>query len=309
MSRSPDRSADLILLLVVLIWGLNFPVIKAVLAVMPPHAMNVLRLAISALVLGGLYVAQQRRAGKPLLEPIRAYPLAITGLGLLGYFLYQVAFIVGLDHTAAGSAGIIMASVPLWSALLGHVFRFERLRRLAWGGLFVTLVGTAVIVRFGPQPIDFSASVLFGNLVMVVAAFLWGSYTALNRPVLQRVAPLALTFFGLLVALPFLLIVGLPYMPAIDWERVDGWTWLALIYSGGLSTGLAPVLWSRSVQRVGAAHTTVFGNLTPFVALLCSFLFLGEPINAAQVFGGLLIIGGIMIVRRVRRPRPRPVPS
>ncbi|QXD15557.1 DMT family transporter [Rhodocaloribacter litoris] len=299
-TRASGWKTDAMLLFVTLVWGCNFPVIKAVLAVMPAHAMNAVRLLISALVLGGYYAVQGRRQGTPLLAPLRQAPGMLLALGLLGYFLYQVAFIVGLDHTAAGSAAIIMASVPLWSALVGHTFGFERLRRLGWAGLLVTLVGTALIVVFGPRTVDFGGGVLFGNVVMVGAAVCWGCYTALNRPVLRRVSPLALSLFGLLFSLPLLFLVALPSFDEIAWGRVNGWTWAALLYSGGLSTGLAPVLWSASVHRVGAAHTTAFGNLVPFIALFAGFFFLDEPINLAQLLGGGLIIAGIMLVRRVR---------
>ncbi len=297
-----DWKADAALLFVVLVWGFNFPIIKAVLEVMPPHAMNFFRLAFSALILGGFYTMRQRRRGLPFFAPLRAYTGPLIALGLLGYLVYQVTFIVGINHTAAGSAALIMASVPLWSALLGHHFRFERLRGLAWFGLTLTLSGTAAIVLLGGKEIDFGGSVLFGNLVMLTAAILWGAYTAFNRPVLRHVSPLELTFLGLLVSLPFLFLIALPEFKAVAWDRIDGWIWLALLYSGGLSTGLAPVLWSASVQNVGAAHTAAFGNLVPFIALFSSHLLLGEPILPAQILGGLLIIGGIVIMRRERTP-------
>ena len=103
------------------------------------------------------------------------------------------------------------------------------------------------------------------------------------------------------MSLPFLFLIALPEFKAVAWDRIDGWIWLALLYSGGLSTGLAPVLWSASVQNVGAAHTAAFGNLVPFIALFSSHL-LGEPILPAQILGGLLIIGGIVIMRRERTP-------
>ncbi len=299
-----DWKADAALLFVVLVWGFNFPIIKAVLEVMPPHAMNFFRLVFSALLLGGFYAARQRKRGLAFFAPLRAYTGPVIALGLLGYLVYQVTFIVGINHTAAGSAALIMASVPLWSALLGHLFRFERLRGLAWFGLMLTLSGTAAIVLLGGKEIDFGGAVLFGNLVMLAAAILWGAYTAFNRPVLRHVSPLELTFLGLLVALPFLFVVALPEFEAVEWHRVNGWIWLALLYSGGFSTGLAPVLWSASVQNVGAAHTAAFGNLVPFIALFSSYVLLAEPILPAQILGGLLIIGGIVIMRRARRPVP-----
>ena len=301
MPRRTLSKTDLSLLLIVLVWGFNFPLLKAVLAVMHPHAMNVLRLWVSALVLGALYYRSQKRAGAALLAPLRARTLPILALGLLGYFVYQVAFIVGVDNTTAGSAALIMASAPLWTTLFSHFFRFDVLTPKSWGGLFVTLVGAVVVVAGSTKTIDFSNATFFGNVMMVGAALCWGAYTAFSKPLTRRIAPVAVTFLGLLVALPFLTALGLPYFAMVDWQAVSGWIWLAIIASGGLSTGLAVALWHEMVKRVGPSHTAAYGNLAPVVALFSGAWLLGEPILPAQLAGGALILGGLYVMRRTRR--------
>ncbi len=308
MTTSADHKwrAEAALVLVILIWGFNFPVVKAVLQVMHPHVLNAFRFVASAAVLGGLYVYRRRRRRLPLWKPLRDHPFQIVGLGLLGFLLYQLCFILGLDLTTAGNAALIMASSPLWTALTGFALRTERLRMGSWLALVVVLVGAVIIVLGGSKTIDFGSDTFVGNLIMLGAALTWGVYTALNKPALSYVSATGLTFLGLLFALPFLFALGAAFYETVEWHRVTALHWGAILYSGGLSTGLAIALWNNAVNRVGASDTAVFGNLVPVVALLSSFFMLGEPITFSQVAGGIFVIGGVMAMRRARRIAPAP---
>lgn len=288
------------LLFVVAIWGANFVVVKAVLPLMHPHALNLIRFAFSTAVLGGLYVAEQRRRGQPLLEPLRRHFWAILALGLLGYVFYQLCFILGLDRTTAGNAALIMASAPVWTAIVARLFGYEVLSLRAWVGLMVALLGTVLVIVGGPQEVDLGGSTLAGNLIILGAAVFWGAYTAFNKPLLASVSPTGLAFLGLLFGYPILIALGLPHLDAVAWERVTGWTWLALVYSGGLSTGWSIVLWNWAVQQVGPSSTAVYGNLVPFVAVFTGALFLHEPVTLLQVGGGGVLLAGMLLLRRAR---------
>lgn len=292
---------DALLLFVVGIWGLNFPILKGALSAMHPHVLNLFRFTVSALVLGGLYVYRQRRAGESIWAPLRTHARQIVTLGLVGYLFYQFCFIVGIDHTTAGNAALLMASAPLWTAALGHLFRLDHLRPAAWLGLLLSLAGTGVVVVAGSQAITFSNDMFLGNMLMLLAAMLWGSYTAFNKRTLHAVSPIGLTFLGLLFAFPFLAGLSVPYFDDVAWDRVDTGIWLAILYSGGLSTGLAVAFWNVGVKAVGPSNTAVYGNLVPLLALVSSAWILGEAVSLAQILGGTLIVGGLLLMRWVRQ--------
>ena len=80
---------------------------------------------------------------------------------------------------------------------------------------------------------------------------------------------------------------------------------LCLLYSGVLSTGLAMPMWSYGVKCAGAAHATMFQNLSPIVAVVAAWLILGEALSADQAIGGSLILGGLFIMRRARMEQQR----
>lgn len=300
-SIDDKRRAEAALIFVILVWGVNFAVVKSVLEVMHPHVLNTFRFLISACVLGALYAYRRARIGQPFWKPLRDHPIQIIGLGLLGFLLYQLCFILGIDRTTAGNAALIMASSPLWTAVTGFVLRTEVLDQRSWIALFVVLVGAVVIVLGGAESVDFGSEMFIGNLVMLAAAVAWGVYTALNKPVLRFVSATGLTFLGLLFALPFLLAIGVPYYSSVDWAQVTWVHWGSILYSGGLATGIAIALWNNSVSSVGASETAVYGNLVPIVAVASGFFLLGETITVSQAIGGVLVIGGVLMMRRSNR--------
>lgn len=304
----PDRSTwryDAALLLVVLVWGLNFPIIKEPLEVMHPFTVNLFRFVVSVLTLGGLWAAEARRQGRAFWEPVRAMPATILGLGLLGHVGYQVLFILGIARTSAGSAALILASAPIWTALAGQALKIDRVRAAGWLGVLASFVGVAVVVVAGQGEIDFSGEVFLGNLLILFGSVLWAFYTVFSRPALDRgAAPLGLAFFTVLAAFPVLASLGAATVSGTDWDGVTGWTWAALIFSGGLSSGLAYYLWNIAVQHVGPSQTAVFGNLVPFVALFAALVLRGTPITLPQLLGGALIVGGLVVMRRGRGPAP-----
>ena len=294
---------DVALLTVVLVWGINFVVLKAALVEVHPHVLNIFRFAVSIAVLGWLFARRVGYDMRAFVQPIRDRFYTILSLGLLGYLFYQLFFILGVANTTAGSAALIMAGAPLWTALFGHVFGFDRMVPAGWLGLLFTLAGTAVIVFGGTDEVAFGSDVFLGNALMVVAALLWGAYTAFNKPATQRADPIGLTFWGVVVAFPFLIAIGVPYAMADQGLVMGGWVWAAIVFSGGLSTGWAFATWNTAVHKVGPSQTAIYGNLVPVVALLSGLLVLGEPIWPLQLIGGALIIGGLILTRWARHAR------
>lgn len=301
---SAHRKSEFSLLFTVLIWGTNLPILKAALSAMPIHVLNVFRFSVSLMVIGAIFLLRNGFTGQSILKPFRSHGRQIVSLGLLGYFVYQFFFIVGINYTTAGNTALIMAGSPIWTAVISRFFRFEHLRRSAWIGLLIVLTGTFIVILFGRQEVSLSSDLLFGNIMVLAASMMWGAYTAFSRPVVQNLSPISVNFLGLLVALPFLIGLGLPFFDEVVWEKVDLWVWAAIIYSGGLSTGLTFVIWTTAVREVGPSHTAVYNNLVPLIALISSYLLLAESISLSQIFGGLLIIGGLLVIRKTRAQIP-----
>ena len=293
--------SEIELISVVFMWGLNFPVIKIILEVMPPDVLNVFRVMAAGAVLSFIQMRRSSWSMTTFWEPFRRDPKAFIILSFVGWVLYQIAFITGLNLTSAGNGALIMASAPIWTAIVARVMGIDRLSKLAWLGLLVSIIGTVTVVAMGNAEISLSKDLLWGNGIILLAAFFWGSYTAMARPMVAKHTPLSLTVLALLIALPFLLLYSIPFWSQIDWAKITWLYWIAIFFSGSLSTGIAIVFWNNSVRTLGASHTAAYGNVVPLIALFSSYLMLGNDIVPAQLWGGTLIIGGLVIMRWARK--------
>ncbi|WP_420457610.1 EamA family transporter [Rubrivirga sp.] len=109
---------------------------------------------------------------------------------------------------------------------------------------------------------------------------------------------LGLTFWGIVVSAPGLFLLAAPELPTVEWPAFGPVEVGAILFSGGLSTGLAYAIWNESVLQVGASRTAAFSNLVPVVGVVAGVVLRGETVTLLQVAGGALIVAGVVVVRR-----------
>ncbi len=293
-------SNDLMMLLTVLIWGVNFTAVKVAVTDMAPLAFNAIRFSLSTLVTFAVLAWQARGASEP--RPLRL-PLRDAGrmilLGLAGHGVYQVLFANGIARTAPGNASLIMATSPIWVAILGRLLGIERINRLMAFGILISFVGITLLVTSGGK-VSLDSSSLLGDVLVLGCAVLWAAYTVWSKPILVHYSPLELTAWTMLAGTIPLVLVSIPQLKGQDWQAVPLLAWASLIYSAVFSAAIGYVLWSRSVQRVGNARTAVYSNLTPVIAILFAWATLGDRLAPLQLLGGLIVLSGLIVTRRGR---------
>jgi drug/metabolite transporter (DMT)-like permease len=268
-------STDVALVFMVLVWGVAF---------------NAARFALAAVSLA--LIAWLRGVPKPVPRDIAR----LGGLGLLGNTLYQFAFIVGLSHTRAGNAALIMAAVPVQTAVISHLQGAERMRRRDALGLLISFAGIATVVLGSRTEVSFGDS-MAGDLLIWGATILWSFYIVGMKPLADRYGPVAVTAWAMgLGAIP-LVLLSIPAVLAQPWRAVSPPSWAGLVFSSLGALVVAYVIWSRGVQRLGAARTALYSNLTPFVVALAAWVSLGERPTAWQAAGAAGIFTGIWLTR------------
>jgi len=296
---TPAGVAEIGLLFVVAVWGVNFAVIKVALEVIPPFTVNLLRFTVSLAVLTGLHLIQCRATGRSPLYDLKTFPVAVAILGLLGHAVYQAGFILGVDRLTAGAAALLIASSPIWTTVVGHFRGIDRLSGVGWLGLAISIIG-AVLVIIGQTDGQIDGDAL-GAFLLLAAACAWGLTTVFTRPLLDKGAsPLGVTTAGLWVAYPVHIGMGAWGFADMDWSQVGAPEWAALLYSGGLSTGVAYWIWNVAVKRVGPSRTAAFTNLVPVVGVAAGAILLRETITPIELAGGALVIAGLVVMRRLR---------
>lgn len=274
------------------IWGINFPVIKASLSEIPPLAFNALRFPLASLT-----VFLILRAAGPLPRPSRGDVFRLVALGVLGNLVYQVFFIFGADATLAGNASILLATSPAWTLALSTLRRHESPGAQVWVGILATLSGMCLVVLGGGLDVGLEGSSLKGDLLIVCAAFTWSLYTVGSRNLVLRYGSLPVTAWTLWVGSAGLVLLGLPSLSTTSAGQVSRLGWFGVAYAGALAIGLAYVLWYRGVQRIGNSRTAAYQNLTPVIALGVAWVWLGEVPGKLQVVGAAVILAGVSLAR------------
>ena len=141
---------------------------------------------------------------------------------------------------------------------------------------------------------------MLGNLIILASALTWAAGTVFSRRLLKHISPVQLSASGAIVALPIhLLFAAGRYessLPALQSVSL----WLVILYAGVLSSGLSLPMWNYGVRHAGAAHAAVIQNLIPLIAIAAAWITRGESPTWAQIFGGALILSGLVIMRLAR---------
>jgi drug/metabolite transporter (DMT)-like permease len=291
-ARAPARlsAQDLGMLVVCLIWGINFSVTKLAIGQMPALPFTAIRFTLASLL---LWLILRKLEGPATLAPEVTRRLVV--LGIVGNTLYQLAFVLGLAYTTATNSSLIVATVPTVVAVLAGLFGLERITPRMWAGIALGTIGVVLVIA--ASGVEFSAVTLRGDLLTVLGVFCWAGYTLGLRKLPPTLSPLRVTTVTAVAGTPGLVLAGLPGLAGMEWRAVPGTAWAALGYATVFSLVVAYILWNRSVQAVGVTRTAIYMCLTPLIAVAAAWLMLGEQAQPLQGVGAVLIVAGVLLTR------------
>ena len=283
---------DVLLILIAIIWALNFSVVKVSLQEIDSLSFNALRYILAA---GFLAYAARARGYSLKVDREDFWPL--VGIALVGNVLYQLFFIIGVDYTYSANAAVILGTIPVWVALLSHLFTDEKLTRYKSIGIGLAFTGIVLIVTGSKAGISIASKTFLGDVIILCAAISWGVYTILAKRFLKKYPSTQFTGVMSIVGMVFLLIIGLPNLLHVNWTGISLKGWGGIFYSGLLSIGLAYLIWNNSVSKIGAVRTAAYQNLVPVLGLVFGVVLLQEPLTLQQYSGSALVIVGIIFSR------------
>ncbi len=294
--------ADLYVLSVVLIWGSVFSVVKFTLVEIDPLAFVTVRFAATAVLLLAVVWWLE---GRPVME--RRDWRAVAVVGIVGVGLYQIFFTVGIDLTTASNSSLIIASAPIWVALLSAGMGYETIRLRQAVGIALSFLGVLLVIRAGSGEFSLSSESLRGDLLSLGAAVTTALGVVVAKEPLRRHSALRLMAVGIVLATGFVLLpIGIGPTLQQDWGAVSLASWLGLGYAVVFSSVIAYVLWYAGVAHLGPVRTAVYGNLIPVVAVTTAAITLGERLTMGHLVGAGVVLLGITLARW---PEGRPTPA
>jgi len=298
-----SRQAALLLTIVVLAWGTNWPVTKLIVRDIPPLWSTALRSWIAAATLAPLLWARGS-----FIIPKRGDVPVVLSTALLHMVAFSSLIATGLQFVPAGRAIVLGYTTPIWVAVGARIFLSEHITKKRAAGIATGLAGLAVI--FAPGSLAWSdRNTLLGSSLIILAAFCWAANIVYVRAHRWVSTPFQLVFWQVLLAAIVLSTAALltEGTPPIDWSiQVSA----LLLYSGVVCTALA--YWAMSAaNRSLPAVTTSLGLLaTPILGIVSAGIILNEPLEPSLLLAIALIIGGITLGTVAdRQARPSDAPA
>jgi drug/metabolite transporter (DMT)-like permease len=265
-----------------------YAAIGAGLASYSPGPLALLRMLIASVVLV-LYAVP----GRLRLPEVRDLPAALLA-GLFAFALYNVALNFGQITASAGAASLIIASIPIFTALLAAAFLGERLDGRGWTGIVIGFLGVAMITfgEGGGFGID------AGALYVLLAAISGSVYFAFQKPYVEKHGSLTFTAYAIWAGTLLLL----PFLPGLVREvRVaPPDATLAVAYLGVFPTVVAYATAAYVFSRLPASRAVTLEYLFPPVAIVIAYLWLGEIPSVLSVIGGAVALVGVALVNSGR---------
>jgi drug/metabolite transporter (DMT)-like permease len=285
-------TSDLLMLAAVVLWAVNFSLVKVALKEMPPLGFNGIRLVFASFLLL-IFAAAKRESLR--MSRLEFWKLLV--LGIVGNTAYQLLFINGIHVTTASNTAIIIAITPVFIALLSSFFKHERLNWAAWTGILVSFFGFYLVIMRNSGKITLSEEGLKGDLMILGGTICWAVYTVLAKPLLDRISALKLTVITLVFGTVFFLPFSLADLSHLPYAKISVKAWGSLAFSGFFALAVCYVIWYASVQRVGNSRTAIYDNLIPLLTVIFASLLIGERISSVQWIGMWVILAGVYLTR------------
>ncbi len=281
---------DVGLIATIIIWAINMPVVKHTFAYVPPLAFTTLRFVfVPILMLAVVWLIERD------VRIERGLWWNVILVGLIGNTGYQVFFMLGLNYTSASNAALLVATTPIWVALVSQFRGWERLSWRGWLGIVISFIGVFVILFNGEV---ISEKSLIGDIFVLIASACWAYYTIGAKAVLAKYSPLRVTAVTLTIGAIPLIFIGLSEALTVNWLAIPWDGWVGMAYSVIFSIAIAYILWYNGVVKVGPTRTGIYASLLPACGVISAYFILGDPITLRDAIGMLSIVGGLLLTRR-----------
>jgi drug/metabolite transporter (DMT)-like permease len=286
--RARERAALWAALGLIVVWGANFSVQKAVFAALSPGGFLFVRYLImpaaAALVLCLHFGTRWPRVPRREL-------LALLKLGIAGHLLHVGLVTYGIHWSTAFSSSLILACGPVFTLLILRWHGTEQLTQGQVAGVALAVVG--VLVFLSDKLLGGHWQAGGGDLTLLVAASFFSYYTVAAKPLIERHGGIVVMTYGTLLGSAPVVALSLPAGLMVEWAKVPPLIWAGTLYSVLVSAFLGWLVWGWVNAVRGVARTAPLMYLMPPVAAFVAWLVTGERYTAAKLFGAGVTLAGV----------------
>lgn len=267
----------------VFLWASAYVFTKVALNYFTAFSLGFLRYFVASIVL--IIAASIKKTGLPDFNDIPKFILS----GLLGFTLYMIAFNIGSKSLSSTTSSIIIATVPILTALFASVSLKEKLRALSWVAILIEFSGILVLTLWNGI-----LSINIGVLWMFGAALLLSGYNITQRQYTKKYTAFQSTTYSIVAGSIFLSVFSPEAISQII--RAPLSQIFVVIYLGIFPSAIAYICWSKALSN--AKKTSDVSNymfVTPLLSLILGYIIIFEVPDTATYVGGAIILFGLLI--------------
>ena len=287
----------LFLVLANLMWAAQYPAYKVASDHVGVASLNFWTLLLSLVIITPFLILQKRK------QDVRAKTINKRDiwdfilLGVVGIIPPSVFLAWGIARSSSANAAILSLTIPILLTVMAVWFVGERITTIRVASLVLALFGTVLISFSDLSGASFQSGLLVGNFVIFLAGAGSAFYNAYGKRLLLRFSELEVLVYGYLAAVPVCALIALFSGEHLfsDMLAAPSSVWLSIGVLGGLSWGLAMVLWMWVLNRIAASQASVSIYLLSVFGVILSAITLHEKLSLVQLLGGLLVVVGTVL--------------
>jgi len=278
-------------------FGMSFVATKYALRGFEPLLVALLRFTLAGAILWVLLRLRRER------EPVTQRDLG--RLALMGFVSLTVYFSfenTGIARTSASQAAILIATIPIFVAVLNVFTLREPMAVRQWAGVALSFAGIVALVCFGGQS---SAGSVGGDLLVLAASLAAAVYSIMARSLLLERSALSVTAYQNLFGAAFMLPLALVEAALVGVRRPTADAVGGVLFLTVMCSVVAYLLLNYAFRFIEASRLSVFINLTPIVGVGFAFLVLGERFTGAQAAAAVVVVLGVWLTNTGSRAAAR----
>lgn len=276
-----SRKDWFLLVLLTLVWGINWPIMKVGVTDFPPLTFRTLSM------LGGLPVIwiAARLQGASLTIPA-GKAMEVAKLAVPNMLIWHVLVILGVKLLSSGRAAILGYTMPVWAVLAGMLFFRERIDRLGWAGIACALTGALLLLSSEISALSGSP---LGTVLVLVAAAGWGYGTVALKRAHIDMPTISLTFW-MLALTTLVMALAAAVFESAQWEIPDEATLSAILFNALLTFGFAHVVWFQLARTLPPLVSSLSIMLIPVLGVFSGAWMLDEALHWQDYAAMLMIL-------------------
>jgi drug/metabolite transporter (DMT)-like permease len=287
---SVERGSLIAALATMVVWGINFTIIKYVLENMgvgPFLFIRYLLMPLLGLALLAVVYRRHLRKSWPRREDLPRF----VACGLVGHTAHVGLVTWGISLSTPFSSALVLTSGPLFTLLILAFAGVEKLRPRQVAGTVLAFAG--IVVFLSDKFVRGVALAGAGDMVLLFAASLFSLYTVIARPITARYGPLPVLAYTLVFGAPLLVLASAPAFFAAPLASLPPRVWLGVLWSILISAFLGWLVWAWVNAVRGVARSAPLQYLMPPIAGLVAWLSLGEKFTALKLAGAAITMAGV----------------